>query len=99
MRRFRPAPAGLAADDTLLRDGHLATFPVRPALDSLRVGGMASDGDLLRAVLEAGRAAAYRIFSELAGKAAVPEHQQPIAGTGHETAASATAPERRSHAS
>ena len=71
-----------AADDTLLRDGHPAIFPVRPAPDSPRVGGMASDGDLLRAALEAGRAAVSGIFGELTGKAAAPGHQQPGAGTG-----------------
>ena len=47
----------LIADDVLLSGGHRAIFPIRPAPDSPRPGGMASDGELLRAAFEAGRAA------------------------------------------
>lgn len=60
----------------LLREGHPAVFPVRPAPDSPRVGGMASDGDLLQAAFEAGRAAVFEVFGELAGGVPAPEPQQ-----------------------
>jgi predicted patatin/cPLA2 family phospholipase len=55
----------LAADDVLLREGHPAIFPIRPAPDSPKVGGMASDGDLLQAAFDAGRAAVSEVFGEL----------------------------------
>lgn len=73
---FLSRTSRLAADDMLLREGHPAVFPVRPAPDSPRVGGMASDGDLLQAAFEAGRAAVFEVFGELADGVPAPERQQ-----------------------
>jgi predicted patatin/cPLA2 family phospholipase len=63
---FLSRTSRLSADDALLRDGHPAVFPIRPGPDSPRTGGMASDGDLLLAAFEAGRAAVYEAFGDLA---------------------------------
>jgi predicted patatin/cPLA2 family phospholipase len=57
----------LAADDVLLREGQSTIFPIRPASDSPQTGGMASDGDLLRAAFEAGRSAVFNALRALAG--------------------------------
>lgn len=64
---FLSRTSRLTADDVLLRDGHPAVLPIRPAPQSPRPGGMASDGDLLRAAFEAGRAAVFTVFGGLAG--------------------------------
>ena len=63
---FLSRTSRLIDDDLLLREGHPAVFPIRPAPDSPRTGGMASDGDLLLAAFEAGRAAVFTVFGELA---------------------------------
>jgi predicted patatin/cPLA2 family phospholipase len=63
---FLSRTSRLAADDVLLREGHPAIFPIRPAPDSPKTGGMASDGDLLRTAFEAGRAAIFKVFGDLA---------------------------------
>lgn len=65
-KTFLSRTSRLTADDVLLREGHPAVFPIRPAPDSPKTGGMASDGDLLLAAFEAGRAAVYKVFGELA---------------------------------
>lgn len=54
---------------TLFWPSSLSASPqaaIRPAPDSPRIGGMASDGDLLLAAFEAGRAAVFKALSELA---------------------------------
>jgi predicted patatin/cPLA2 family phospholipase len=66
---FRSRTSRLIADDVLLQEGHPAIFPVRPAPDSPRPGGMASDGELLQAAFDAGRAAIIQVSGELAGGA------------------------------
>ena len=63
---FLSRTSRLTADDVLLREGHPVVFPIRPAPGSPRTGGMASDGDLLLAAFEAGRAAVFKVFGELA---------------------------------
>ena len=63
---FLSRTSRLAADDALLREGHPAIFPIRPAPDSPKTGGMARDGDLLRDAFEAGRAAVFTVFGDLA---------------------------------
>lgn len=63
---FLSRTSRLAEDDVLLREGHPAVFPIRPAPDSPRTGGMASDGDLLLAAFEAGRTAVFKALGELA---------------------------------
>ena len=63
---FLSRASRLTDDDVLLREGHPAVFPIRPAPDSPRTGGMASDGDLLLAAFEAGRAAVFQVLGELA---------------------------------
>ena len=63
---FLSRTSRLTVDDVLLREGHPAVFPIRPAPDSPRTGGMASDGDLLLAAFEAGRAAVFKVFGDLA---------------------------------
>lgn len=63
---FRSRTTRLTADDMLMREGHPAVFPIRPATNSPKPGGMASDGDLLLAAFEAGRAAVFKVFGELA---------------------------------
>ena len=62
---FLSRTSRLTDDDALLREGHPAIFPIRPAPDSPRTGGMASDGDLLLAAFEAGRAAVFKVLGEL----------------------------------
>lgn len=64
---FLSRTSRLTADDVLLRDGHPAVLPIRPAPHSPKPGGMASDGDLLRAAFEAGRATVVTVFGALAG--------------------------------
>jgi predicted patatin/cPLA2 family phospholipase len=59
-----PRTSRLTDDDALLREGHLAIFPIRPAPDCPRTGGMASDGDLLLAAFEAGRAAVFKVLGQ-----------------------------------
>jgi predicted patatin/cPLA2 family phospholipase len=76
---FLSRTARLAADDALLRDGHPAVFPVRPAPDSPKTGGMASDRDLLLAAFEAGRAAVFKVFGELADGSRLPGTGKPAA--------------------
>jgi predicted patatin/cPLA2 family phospholipase len=63
---FLSRTSRLADDDLLLREGHRAVFPIRPAPGSPRTGGMTSDGDLLLAAFEAGRAAVFKVLGELA---------------------------------
>lgn len=46
---------------------------------SLRTGGMASDGDLLLAAFEAGRAAVFKVFGELADGSQLRSISQPNA--------------------
>lgn len=65
---FLSRTSRLADDDVLLREGHPAVFPVRPAPDSPRPGGMTSDGDLLQAAFAAGRAAVSAVLGDLAGR-------------------------------
>jgi predicted patatin/cPLA2 family phospholipase len=62
---FLSRTSRLTADDVLLREGHPAIFPIRPAPDSPKTGGMASDGDLLGVAFEAGRAAVFTEFGDL----------------------------------
>ena len=63
---FLSRTSRLAADDVLLREGHPALFPIRLTPESPRTSGMASDGDLLLAAFEAGRAAVFKVFADLA---------------------------------
>lgn len=63
---FLSRTSRLTADDVLMREGHPAIFPIRPAPDSVRPGGLASDGGLLQAAFEAGRAAVLQVFGDLA---------------------------------
>lgn len=76
---FLSRTSRLTADDVLLREGHPAVFPIRPAPDSPRTGGMASDGDLLLAAFEAGRAAVFKVFGELADGSQLRSISQPNA--------------------
>jgi predicted patatin/cPLA2 family phospholipase len=76
---FLSRTSRLTADDVLLHEGHPAVFPIRPAPGSPKTGGMASDGDLLRAAFEAGRAAVFKVFGELADGAQPQRISQPNA--------------------
>jgi hypothetical protein len=63
----------------LLREGHPAIFPIRPAPDSPKAGGIASDGDLLRAAFEAGRAAVFTVFGDLTDGSQLRSMSKPTA--------------------
>jgi predicted patatin/cPLA2 family phospholipase len=75
---FLARESRLAADDQLLADyeaasavtsipaTHPAVFSIRPAADSPAVSRLATDGAVLRAALEAGRAAAHRALDACA---------------------------------
>ena len=76
---FLSRTSRLTDDDVLLREGHPAVFPIRPAPDSPRTGGMASDGDLLLAAFEAGRAAVFNVFGEMAGGSQLQSISKPNA--------------------
>ena len=79
-----PVSPGLAADDHLLADYESASaaapavFSIRPAADSPVVSRLATDGALLQAALESGRAAALAAFG-LTGPASLaqPERYGP----------------------
>ena len=76
---FLSRTSRLTADDVLLREGHPAVFPIRPAPDSPKIGGMASDGDLLLAAFEAGRTAVFKMFGELADSSQLQSISKPKA--------------------
>jgi predicted patatin/cPLA2 family phospholipase len=76
---FLSRTSRLTADDALLREGHPAIFPIRPAPDSPKMGGIASDGALLAAAFEAGRGAVFTVFGDLTDGSQLRSMSKPTA--------------------